>query len=151
MKGGDAHFLGESGDTADDFTGGGGLEFADIGGENVNEAAAAVQAQYEFALERGAEAEDHFIAVIVNGLGGDHVADEFLGVGNAVEGFDENFLLEAELGGIGGVAEGAPAAIARPRTVRIDAVGGGLEHLDGAAKGKFLFLLIDACTHRFVG
>ena len=67
------------------------------------------------------------------------------------EDFKKEVRVEAELGRISGVAEGAPAAITRPRTVRIDAVGGGLEHLDGAAKGKFLFLLIDACTHRFVG
>jgi hypothetical protein len=68
VEGGDVHLLGEGEDAADDFARGGGLEEALVGGEDVDEAAAAVEAEAEFAVEGGAEAEDHLVAV-VGGLG----------------------------------------------------------------------------------
>ena len=110
-----------------------------------------MQAEDEFAVEGGAEAEDHFVAVVVDGIGGDDVADEVLRAGDAVEGFDKDFLLEAELGGIGGMAEGTPPAVAGPGAVGFDAVGGGFEDFDGAAEGKLFFLFIDAGADGFVG
>jgi hypothetical protein len=68
-----------------------------------------------------------------------------------VEGFDEDFLLEAELGGIGAVAEGAAAAVAGPGAVGGDALGGGFEDLDGAAEGELLFLFVEPDADGFVG
>lgn len=127
------------------------MEKAFVGGEDVDEAAAAMEAEAEFAFEGGAEGEDHLVAVVGGLVGGDEVADEFLRAGDAVEGFDEDFLLEAELGGIGAVAEGAAAAVAGQVAVGGDAIGSGFEDLDGAAKGEFLFLFIEARADGFVG
>ncbi len=95
VEGGQVEAFGEGEHARDEFAGGGGLEPAGVGGDDVHEAAAPVEAQTQFAGGGGAEGELHFVAVVVGFFGGDEVGDEFACAGDGVEGFAEDFFFEA--------------------------------------------------------